>query len=136
MKQITITINLDPIKDGIQKNIEKMVSTAGRHLVIGTNYEHRIISEKEFFMIISEMKEHSRQFFIGNYMIIYDLRKAINIEGDLYLIGSFLFAKTGNTKDIFCQLSEEEVESAKESLSGYFTEIMINGDRYDALELG
>lgn len=81
MKQITITINLDPIKDGIRGAIEKVESTAGRYLVIGTNYEHRIISEPEFFTYISEMKEYSRQYFIGNYMIIYDRRNAINIAG-------------------------------------------------------
>ena len=41
------SLNLDPLKDGFVGTIEKAESTAGRYAVIGTNYDHRFISEKQ-----------------------------------------------------------------------------------------
>ena len=135
MNQIAITITLDPLKDGIQGTINNSESTAGRFLVVGTNYEHRIISEKEFFTYIAQMEVYSRQLFFGDYMVIYDARKEITVSGEKYLVGSFMLAKTCDSGEVFCKLSGEEVEGVKEQLSGYCTEIIINGERYDALAL-
>lgn len=77
MKQITITINLDPIMDGIKGDIEKSQGTAGTFFVLGTNYEHRAISEKEFYGFIDQMKEYVKQIVIGDYLLIYDDRNAL-----------------------------------------------------------
>ena len=46
-----------------------------------------------------------------------------------------MLAKTCDSGEVFCKLFGEEVEGVKEQLSGYFTEIIINGERYDALAL-
>ena len=41
-------MNLDPMNDGIVGTIEKAESTAGKCLVVGTNYDHKVISESQF----------------------------------------------------------------------------------------
>ena len=58
-----------------------------------------------------------------------------NLHTLFYTVGSFILAKTCDSGEVFCKLSGEEVEGVKEQLSGYFTEIIINGERYDALAL-
>ncbi len=136
MKQITITINLNPIMDGIQGDIEKREGTAGTFFVIGTNYEHKAISEKEFFGFIDEMQEYGKQLVISDFILIYDDRNAINIADERYFVGSFLLAKMGGRGEVFCRMSENDIENAKEFLAEYFAEILINGERYEALVVG
>ena len=133
MKQITITINLDPIMDGIKGDIEKSQGTAGTFFVLGTNYEHRAISEKEFYGFIDQMKEYVKQIVIGDYLLIYDDRNALAIADDKYLVGSVLLAKMGERGEVFCRMSEDDMEGAKENLAGYFAEILVNGERFEAL---
>lgn len=52
-----ISINLDPMKDGIIGKTDTVESTAGRYLVVGTNFDHRIISEKEFWDYLKAMED-------------------------------------------------------------------------------
>jgi hypothetical protein len=50
-----ISITLDPTKDGIVGKVDTMVATSGKYVVIGTNAEHRFISEKQFDAYTDEL---------------------------------------------------------------------------------
>lgn len=70
---------------------------------------------------------------IGDYLLIYDDRNALAIADDKYLVGSVLLAKMGERGEVFCRMSDDEMEDAKEDLAGYFAEILVNGERFEAL---
>lgn len=134
-----ISINLDPMKDGITGTVEKAESTAGKYIIIGTNFDHRVISEKVFDSYTDEMskKDILGCIIIEEYMLFYDTTKLIKVDGENYLIGSFLLVRLAETGDsAYVWLSEDDIEEAKEDLSGYFAELIINGDRYEALCVG
>ncbi len=130
-----ISINLDPMKDGIIGKADTVESTAGRYLVVGTNFDHRIISEKEFWAYLKAMEDAgvSHQAIMGEYLIFYDQSKVITVSGDDYLVGSFLLVKPSGDSNVFTHMSDEDIEGVKEDISGYFSELIINGERYDAL---
>jgi len=98
------------IMDGIKGDIEKSQGTAGTFFVLGTNYEHRAISEKEFYGFIDQMKEYMKQIVIGDYLLIYDDRNALAVADDKYLVGSVLLAKMGERGEVFCRMSEDDME--------------------------
>ena len=110
-----------------------------RYVIVGTNFDHRVISEKVFQAYIDEMnkKEILGCIIIENYMLFYDSTKLFNVDGENYLIGSFLLVKLAETGDsAYLWLSEDDIEEAKEDISGYFAELIINGERYEALCVG
>ena len=134
-----ISINLDPLKDGITGTVDKAESTAGRYVIVGTNFDHRVISEKVFQAYIDEMnkREILGCIIIENYMLFYDSTKLVNVDGENYLVGSFLLVKLAETGDsAYLWLSEDDIEEAKEDISGHFAELIINGERYEALCVG
>jgi len=129
-------MNLDPMNDGIVGTIEKTESTAGKCVVIGTNYDHKVISESRFEEIIGKLSHEERLglFIIGDYMLYYDNSKLINIDGNNYFIGSFLMVQVSNDgQHAYSWLGSGDIEAAKEEISDYFTEVIIDGERYDAL---
>ena len=131
-----LTINLDPINDGFVGDIEKAESTAGRYVVIGTNYEHKTISERQFDEMISELSERDNLglLMVYDYMIYYDRSKLLDIDGNDYLIGSFFLVKIAEDgPDDYEWLGSEDIEEAKEDIAERFTEVIIDGEFYDAL---
>lgn len=130
------SINLDPLKDGFSGEIGKAESTAGRYIVVGTNYDHKIISEEQFETLTAEMsqKEILGLLIIRDYMVFYDTSKLFKVDGNSYFIGSFLLVKTANDgKHAYEWLTNGDIEAAKEDIAERFTELIIDGERYDAL---
>lgn len=128
-----LKIDLNPATDGIIGETKGIESTTGKYVVIGTNFEHRIISEKEYKNLLEQM--HNVAMFIDNYMIIFDERKIICVEGDGYLVGSFILIKVCDKPCVYERLTEEDIEEIKEFLTGYMTDIIIDGERHSALEI-
>ena len=132
-------MNLDPMNDGIVGTIEKAESTAGKCLVVGTNYDHKVISESQFEEITGKLSQEERLglLIIGDYMLYYDTSKLINIDGDNYFIGSFLMAQVSNDgQHAYSWLRADDIRAAKDEITDYFTEVVIDGERYDALYVG
>ena len=133
----TITINLDPTKDGFVGKIEKVESSAGRYVIIGTNYDHKFISEEKFDSITDELARADRLglLMVRDYMIYYDTDKLIQVDGCSYLIGSFLVVEVSKEygRHAYVRLGNGDVEAIKEDLSDYFTGLIIDGERCDAL---
>lgn len=132
-------MNLDPMNDGIVGTIEKAESTAGKCLVVGTNYDHKVISESQFEEITGKLSQEERLglLIIGDYMLYYDTSKIINIDGDNYFIGSFLMVQVSNDgQHAYSWLRADDIRAAKDEITDYFTEVVIDGERYDALYVG
>lgn len=132
-------MNLDPMNDGIVGTIEKAESTAGKCLVVGTNYDHKVISESQFEEITGKLSQEERLglLIIGDYMLYYDTSKLINIDGDNYFIGSFLMVQASNDgQHAYSWLRADDIRAAKDEITDYFTEVVIDGERYDALYVG
>ena len=132
-------MNLDPMNDGIIGTIEKAESTAGKCLVVGTNYDHKVISESQFEEITGKLSQEERLglLIIGDYMLYYDTTKLINIDGDNYFIGSFLMVQVSNDgQHAYSWLRADDIRAAKDEITDYFTEVVIDGERYDALYVG
>lgn len=134
------SINLDPIKDGFVGTIEKAESTAGRYAVIGTNYDHRFISEKQFNAYTDELskKDTLGLLMTGSFMVFYDTSKLIEIDGENYFVGSVLVVEPAGENEAphaYSWMDDSDIEEAKEDLSEYLTELIIDGERYDALHV-
>ena len=130
------SINLDPLKDGFSGEIGNVESTAGRYIVVGTNYDHKIISEEQFEALTAEMsqKEILGLLIIRDYMVFYDTSKLFKVDGNNYFIGSFLLVQAATDgQHAYAWLGSRDIEAAKEDIAEHFTELIIDGERYDAL---
>ncbi len=128
-----VKINLNPATDGIIGGDEGIESASGKYVIIGTNYEHRVISEDEYIKLTQQMQNVA--MVIDDYMIIFDERKMICVDGDYYLVGSFILSQMTDKPCVYEHLSEDDIEGVKCDLSGYMTDIIIDGERYSALEI-
>jgi len=133
MSKEKVRIELDPLNDGIVGEVKKLSSGAGKYLVIGTNGEHRLISEEEYFDYVDAMDKVP--LFIADYMLFFERSKMLFIDGDAYLAGSFLLVKLTDKPGEFRHMTEDEIDEIKENLSGYMVDIFIDGERYSALEI-
>ncbi len=133
----TISINLDPIKDGITGQVETAESTAGRYVVMGTNFDHRIISDREFWDYIRQIDEAGNlvPMVLSDYLIFFDRSKVVSVSGEDYLVGSFILVNLTDENNLFARMDEDDMEGVKEDICGYFTELIINGERVEALEV-
>ena len=134
------SIELDPVKDGFVGTIEKAESTAGRYAVIGTNYAHRFISEKQFNAYTDELskKDTMGLLMTGSFMVFYDTSKLIEIDGESYFVGSVLVVEPAGENEAphaYSWMDDSDIEEAKEDLSDYLTELIIDGECYDALHV-
>lgn len=135
MEDSVVSIKLDPLSDGIVKEINDVVCTSGRYLIIGTDSRYKLITEKEFFGYLDRLGEHQHQMPLGDYLLMLDRRKLIQAEDTDYFVGSFLLVKPSGKGDLFEKLDDYEIPGIIDDISGYFTEIFINGERVDALEV-
>ena len=135
MDKNIVSINLNPLEDGITVKNYEAESTSGRFVVMGTNFDHKVISEQEFFGYITAMGENAVQILYEDYLLIYDKRKKLIISGDSYLVGSYLMSVPSGGGNMFEYLTDEDIEGFKENIASRVTELILNGERHDALEL-
>lgn len=131
-----ISITLDPTKDGIVGKVDTMVATSGKYVVIGTNAEHRFISEKQFDAYTDELGKDDRLglLIVKDFMIYYDKSKLIEVDDCKYLIGSFLLVEISTDgTGAYSRFGEGDVECVKETLSDYCADLIVDGERYSAL---
>ncbi|SFG20994.1 hypothetical protein SAMN04487761_1087 [Lachnospiraceae bacterium C7] len=114
MEQITIDIQLDPIKDGI-KLPKADISRPEEHAVIlGTNGKIRQISMKEARHILDQMADCGAGFIFGksDYIAIYNQDKIFVADEEEYLVGSVLvFLRAG---DVLKAIPDDEIENLLE----------------------
>ncbi|BDF25362.1 hypothetical protein PM027_09640 [[Clostridium] symbiosum] len=135
MENSIVSINLDPLSDGIVSEINNVVCTSGRFVIVGTDSRYKLITEKEFYDYIEKLGKNNHQMMIGDYLIILDNSKLIHTADSDFFVGSFLLAKPSSKGGVFDKLDDYEIPEIIDDIDGYFTEIFINGQRIDALEV-
>ena len=99
MEQITIDIQLDPLKDGIKVPQTEASRTDAHAVILGTNGKIRQISMKEAEHILDQMENCGAGVDLGesDYIAVYNKDRVLKAEGEDYLVGSVLvFKRIGN----------------------------------------
>ncbi|SFR80672.1 hypothetical protein [[Clostridium] aminophilum] len=99
MEQITIDIQLDPLKDGIKVPQTEVSRTDAHAVILGTNGKIRQISMKEAEHILDQMENCGAGVDLGesDYIAVYNKDRVFKAEGEDYLVGSVLvFKRIGN----------------------------------------
>ena len=99
MEQITIDIQLDPLKDGIKVPQTEASRTDAHTVILGTNGKIRQISMKEAEHILDQMENCGAGVDLGesDYIAVYNKDRVFKAEGEDYLVGSVLvFKRIGN----------------------------------------
>lgn len=99
MEQITIDIQLDPLKDGIKVPQTEASRTDAHAVILGTNGKIRQISMKEAEHILDQMENCGAGVDLGesDYIAVYNKDRVFKAEGEDYLVGSVLiFKRIGN----------------------------------------
>lgn len=108
LDSLEIKIQLDPVSDGIIAFPKKDKIKDQRGIVIGTNGEYRIVNAEEVADIFNRFDDNAMAISTGDYVGVFDERKAINISGSKYLVGSMLIFKSYNT-DIVMPITEDDI---------------------------
>ncbi len=99
MEQITIDIQLDPIKDGIKMPQQELSRPDAHAVILGTNGKIRQVSMKEAEMILDQMATCGAGVHLGStdYIAVYNKDRLFVADGEEYLVGSVLvFKRAGN----------------------------------------
>ena len=130
MEQITIDIQLDPMKDGI-KVPETDLSRPDAHAVIlGTNGKIRQISMKEAETILDQMATCGAGTHLGksDYIAVYNKDKLFKAEGEEYLVGSVLiFQRAGN---VLKAIPDDEIGDLLEVAMAQMDTLKAGEDHY------
>ena len=101
MKNIEISIQLDPVNDGVN-SFPTDVRMKGRGaLVIGTNGNYRFIAEDEAIEIMDKLSGCCETEYIGktSYLVVYNSKKVIKTIEGKFFVGSALIVKGTNASE-------------------------------------
>jgi len=135
MKNIDITIQLDPVNDGVS-SIPANIKMKGRGaLVIGTNGNYRFIDEDEAVEILDRLSGNCGTDYMGknNYLVVYNSKKVIKeIEGR-FIVGSVLIVK-GTDKGIEFQ-EEDEINTVINEFASRMATLCSGDMQFSAYEI-
>ena len=137
MKTFDISIQLDPVEDGVAVILQKQVKRKDKvALIIGTNGEHRIAEEAEAYVILDRLSVNCISEFVGKteYLMVYNAKKVINTGEGRYVVGSVMIVK-GTEKGVGF-LSKEEAEEAKAEFESRLVTLCGGGIQFSAYEIG
>jgi len=136
MNRIEIEIQLNPLKDGINKIPGRLMRGDRGALVIGTNGRYRIADEEEAWDIIDLLSDVSCSCYLGKtgYLAVYNSRRVLQAAGTKYLAGSAIVVK-GVEGGIEC-MSMEEIEAARKEFESRIVTLCGNGVQFTAFEIG
>ena len=125
---IEVKFELDPVCDGIVRDVEKTEELEGACLVIGTNGEYRLVDVEEATEIMDELGDDTAVDFISQtpYAMAYNRRKTVVMDGSRLLIGSVLIVNL--KKQIV--MDAEEIEYAKKQFVSRLIKIKLGPDQY------
>ena len=98
MKNIEISIQLDPVNDGVN-SFPTDVRMKGRGaLVIGTNGNYRFIAEDEAIEVMDKLSGCCETEYIckTSYLVVYNSKKVIKTIEGKFFVGSALIVKGTN----------------------------------------
>lgn len=135
MKNIDITIQLDPVNDGVS-SIPANVKMKGRGaLVIGTNGNYRFIDEDEAVEILDKLSGNCGTDYMGknNYLVVYNSKKVIKAIEGRFIVGSVLIVK-GTDKGIEF-LEEDEINTVINEFASRMATLCSGDMQFSAYEI-
>ena len=135
MKNIDITIQLDPVNDGVS-SIPANVKMKGRGaLVIGTNGNYRFIDEDEAVEILDRLSGSCGTDYMGknNYLVVYNSKKVIKAIEGRFIVGSVLIVK-GTDKGIEF-LEEDEINTVINEFASRMATLCSGDMQFSAYEI-
>ncbi|SCY10941.1 hypothetical protein [Butyrivibrio sp. INlla14] len=92
MKELCISIELDPVKDGISFGSAEVTRPDAHAVIIGTNGQVKQISMSEAVGVINALDKCGSAFTLGSsdYSVIYNKTKVFMADLQDYLVGSVL----------------------------------------------
>lgn len=135
MKNIDITIQLDPVNDGVS-SIPANVKMKGRGaIVIGTNGNYRFIDEDEAVEILDRLSGSCGTDYMGknNYLVVYNSKKVIKAIEGRFIVGSVLIVK-GTDKGIEF-LEEDEINTVINEFASRMATLCSGDMQFSAYEI-
>ena len=136
MQTVDISIQLDPVKDGIICSFENVKPEDRNALIIGTNGKFRIVDEEEAFSVLDRLGGFCRSEYIGHthFLVVFHSGKVIKAGDGEYIAGSVLILKNGKRGISF--MTEEEIEKAKKEFAARIVTLCADGMNFSAYEIG
>lgn len=134
MEKIKITMNLDPLNDGI-KGIEnykfeeeqsKEVKEDVEGIVISTTGDYKKLNTREFIEIMAKLSDNAEGIYLGKYFAVIPVTKEFCIAGDTYFVGSMVVFKGYEDEDE--TFTEQDIQCVYQAMSSKIEKIMINGE--------
>ena len=135
MKTIEVTINLDPVHDGAKIRNKTEAERKKGAIVVGTNGNRKIISEKEAIAIMEKMIDDIQGEYLDKFHILAVMngQKIFEMRDHKYFIGSVLIIKY--TDEGLDGLDSEEFERALSEFESRLVMLRIAGQEYSAFEI-
>lgn len=132
---LDIKFELDPVKDGIAVNANKIIRKDEGGLVIATNGDFRCMDVDQVSDLLDDLWEVSCSESMGNsgFIVILNARKIIRIGGSRYFIGSALIMKEDDGG--ITTLTGDEYEKAKKEFNSRLVTLVCDGQEFSAYEL-
>ncbi|MCR5499532.1 MAG: hypothetical protein K6F31_03950 [Acetatifactor sp.] len=137
MKKVEISINLDPVNDGVKVTEEERKPAKDAHgLVIATNGDYEEVGSQEVAHILKGLSETFDVDCMGNtpFVAVFNKKKVLRNEGHKYLAGSVLIVKEG--EESIELLSSEELEQAKLAFISRLVALKMGDASFSAYEIG
>jgi len=135
-KTLEVAINLDPLTDGIAIITKKDEDRRKGALVVGTNGDSKVISEKDGIAIMEQLYDDNilgEQLGKSPYLAVMNKKKSFTLGEHRYFIGSALVIKY--TEDGLDGLDCDELPKALIEFKSRLVTIRIEGQDYAAFEV-
>ena len=136
MKKVEISINLDPVNDGVRITEEAKKDHDAHGLVIATNGDYEEVGSQQVARILKRLSDTFDVDCMGDtpYVAVFNSKKVLREEGHKYLAGSVLIVKEG--EECIELLDAEEIEHAKMEFVSRLVALKIGDASFSAYEIG
>ena len=136
MKEIEISIQLNPVEDGANFIPDRVRRKDKGALIIGTNGEYRVAEEEEAYDLLDRLAVNCASDYMGatDYLVIFNAKKVLCVSGTKFVVGSVMIVK-GTARGLEF-LNEEEVEEAKAEFISRLAVLRGSGIQFSAYEIG
>ena len=136
MREIEISIQLNPVEDGASFIPDRVIRKDKGALIIGTNGEFRVAEEEEAYELLDRLAVNCASDYMGRteYLLIFNAKKVLCVGGTKFIVGSVMIVKGTDRGLEF--LDEAEVEEAKAEFFSRLAVLCGSGIQFSAYEIG
>ena len=135
MNKINVSIELDPINDGIT-NFEELIEVEDvRGVVVATTGKWRPISGDDITEIFDRLQMNSEAVVLGDYLGCINNEKSFNISGERYFVGSVVMFKCAGQCSPISPLTKVDINQMVKTLRNRLVQITFNGQAVTAYPL-